>query len=446
MRAWFKCSKALESTGVHGFLGCPSVLYEKDLESFFSNATVHGDSVISCVQSKFVGISEELFAGSFALPTEGLTSMDEVPKDLIYDARSVFSASGEPIKTSCRILRRSHSRAISTNDSHSLWPQDKLVDILKDMVTTSSKQSKGGFCSPNLWFAEGCSKYDSGRGEDLPTSEDSYDQNCYIAKNKSISAEEVADDPQVEKVVKKAAAKMRPDPAAEPVAKRKRTTVGRGAPTEKSLAIRVSGDEKSDEEEIVEQGTEKERTAVEQPTVEEIVEEIVAKVIAETTEIEIEEPTTVETESRIDVSAITNYDVVISFKVLSNEEGPLVETEKEKETEKETAGKWKKFENIIDSEDTEPLSKVLKLTETSLYDEESMSIEDILRQIPEEMMLPSVMTEEATKIRFYRGIAFREVNWYKASLPQIDTDAKGNEPVVEEIIKGNCQTSCTTQS
>ncbi|KZV34448.1 hypothetical protein F511_24705 [Dorcoceras hygrometricum] len=94
--------KALESTGLRGFLGYPSVLYAQDLESFFSNATVHRDSVISCVQSKFVGIFEELFAGSFELPTEGLTSMDEVPKDLIYDAWSVFSASGEPIKTSCK--------------------------------------------------------------------------------------------------------------------------------------------------------------------------------------------------------------------------------------------------------------------------------------------------------------------------------------------------------
>ncbi|KZV29167.1 hypothetical protein F511_37796 [Dorcoceras hygrometricum] len=94
--------KALESTRLRGFLGCPSVLYEQDLESFFSNAVVHEDSVISYVQRKFVGISKDQFAGTFGLPTEGLTSMDEVPKDLIYDAQSVFSMSGEPVKTSCK--------------------------------------------------------------------------------------------------------------------------------------------------------------------------------------------------------------------------------------------------------------------------------------------------------------------------------------------------------
>ncbi|KZV24115.1 hypothetical protein F511_07239 [Dorcoceras hygrometricum] len=113
------------------------------------------------------------------------------------------------------------------------------------------------------------------------------------------------------------------------------------------------------------------------------------------------------------------------------------EKEKEKKTEKEAADKRKQVEKIIDSEDTEPLSKVLDLTETSLSDEESMSIDDILRQIPEKMMLPSVLAEDTTKIRFGHGIAFREENWYKASLPQIDADDKGKEPLVEEINKGN---------
>ncbi|KZV49705.1 hypothetical protein F511_30037 [Dorcoceras hygrometricum] len=134
---------------------------------------------------------------------------------------------------------------------------------------------------------------------------------------------------------------------------------------------------------------------------------------------------TVETESRIDVSAITNDDAVIRFKVLSNEEEHLVqkekeeekkgvETEKEKETEKEATDKGKRVEKIIDSKDTEPLSK----------------------QIPEDMMLPSVTEEEPIKIKLGRGIAFKEVNWYKASLPKIDPTDKGKEPLVEEI-KGN---------
>ncbi|KZV32323.1 Nucleoporin autopeptidase [Dorcoceras hygrometricum] len=59
----------------------------------------------------------------------------------------------------------------------------------------------------------------------------------YVAKNKNITTEEETDELQMEKDVKKAVAKRRLAPAAEPVAKRKRTTVGRAAPTEKYLSI-----------------------------------------------------------------------------------------------------------------------------------------------------------------------------------------------------------------
>ncbi|KZV18977.1 hypothetical protein F511_16969 [Dorcoceras hygrometricum] len=65
-----------------------------------------------------------------------------------------------------------------------------------------------------------------------------------------------------------------------------------------------------------------------------------------------------------------------------------------------------------------------------------MSIDDLLQQISEEMMLPSVTAEEPTKIKFGGGITFKEVHWYKASLPKINTTVKGKEPLVEEI-KGN---------
>ncbi|KZV17519.1 hypothetical protein F511_38354 [Dorcoceras hygrometricum] len=343
--------KALESTGLRGFLSCPSVLYEDDLLSLFAHS---------------------IFTDVFALPTEGLNSMDEVPKNLIYDARSVFSASGEPIKTSCkkkemkiefRLLNDIMAKSITfkagsfdavTHERFRLmtsihcglkinWSKI-LFEILKDMERRS-----------------------------LPTSEDPYSQNCWHLRcqKKSITAEEVTDETPVEIFVKKTAAKKRPALAAEPIMKRKRTTVGRAAPTEKNLAI---------------------VPVVQDPEPISVVPAEVAlcgKVIAETAEIEMEE--TVETESRIDVSAITNDDAVFSSNVLSNEEGPLVE--KEKETEKETTDKGKNVEKLIDSEDTDPLRKVLELTETSMSDEESMTIDDILRQIPEDMMQPSVTAE-----------------------------------------------------
>ncbi|KZV54603.1 dystroglycan-like [Dorcoceras hygrometricum] len=83
--------KALESSGLRGFLGCSTAIYEKDMVNLFENAIVRGDTVISSVQGVFVEISEEQFAGVFDLPTEGLTSVNVLPANRINEARRVFS-------------------------------------------------------------------------------------------------------------------------------------------------------------------------------------------------------------------------------------------------------------------------------------------------------------------------------------------------------------------
>ncbi|KZV42937.1 DEAD-box ATP-dependent RNA helicase 7 [Dorcoceras hygrometricum] len=96
---------------------------------------------------------------------------------------------------------------------------------------------------------------------------------------------------------------------------------------------------------------------------------------------------------------------------------------------------------MTDSEDTEPLSKDLEITDKSKSDEESMSIEDILKQIPEVMMLPSLTAAKITRIKFGHGIEIPGVNegdWYKASLPRIATSDKGKVSLVaKDEIKGN---------
>ncbi|KZV32687.1 hypothetical protein F511_26700 [Dorcoceras hygrometricum] len=94
--------KALESSGLRGFLGCSSGIYEADLAAFFQNALVRENSVVNTIQGKSVQITEEQFYGIFELPTEGLSDLSEVLKDLIFDARSIFSKSGEQVQTSCK--------------------------------------------------------------------------------------------------------------------------------------------------------------------------------------------------------------------------------------------------------------------------------------------------------------------------------------------------------
>ncbi|KZV44602.1 cell division control protein 2C [Dorcoceras hygrometricum] len=73
--------------------------------------------------------------------------------------------------------------------------------------------------------------------------------------------------------------------------------------------------------------------------------------------------------------------------------------------------------------------------------EELMSIDDLLMQIPDDMLLPSVSATEITKIRLGESISINEVqerDLYYASLPRISALDKGKEILEEdEPVKGN---------
>ncbi|KZV40645.1 hypothetical protein F511_31218 [Dorcoceras hygrometricum] len=163
--------EALEAFGLRGFLGCPAVVYEDALVDFFENASVRNGVVFSTVGGQIVKISEELFAESFELPVEGLGDLSEIPKDAIFDARSIVSLSGEQINLSgrknqmkmpYRLLCDIVAKAISvkagsfnaiTVEKFSLmtavvcgvkmnWAKF-LFGILKKMVAVKTKQAKG---------------------------------------------------------------------------------------------------------------------------------------------------------------------------------------------------------------------------------------------------------------------------------------------------------------
>ncbi|KZV40204.1 hypothetical protein F511_20237 [Dorcoceras hygrometricum] len=92
--------EALMASGLSGFLGCPTVLYEDALTEFFLNGSVRDGKVVSNICGKQVEISEELFSSTFELSVDGLTDLYEIPKDIVFDARSIFSFSGEQVSTS----------------------------------------------------------------------------------------------------------------------------------------------------------------------------------------------------------------------------------------------------------------------------------------------------------------------------------------------------------
>ncbi|KZV23105.1 hypothetical protein F511_06629 [Dorcoceras hygrometricum] len=329
-----------------------------------------------------------------------------------------------------------------------------LFDILKEMVDQSSKRAKG-YVAQICVSLKGDPNLTLGEAKTFPPLNilTVKTVGTYVAKNKSIADDETDESVAAKAAVvkKKVVPKKRPTTTIdEPILKKNRTLVGRDAPTEKGLTM-VPVVQNPEPISVVPATTPKaqrhhapkRKLVLQKGSDDEIFDSIIHQVIADTAAIETGEPDleeqvmtetteTVadETESRIDASTITNYD-----------EEPVVDTEKEKEAEKEkeiepVAAEGMSLEKITDSEDTEPLSKVLARTVKSMSDEDSLPIDDLLAMIPGDMMLPSVTVEEPTRIKFGRGIEIPGVNdgdWYKASLPQIAIIDKGKASLSRKI-------------
>ncbi|KZV44650.1 hypothetical protein F511_41784 [Dorcoceras hygrometricum] len=95
-----------------------AVIYEAALVDFFENASVREGVIISTVAGQLVEISEEWFAESFELPVDGLGYLSEISKDVIFDARSIVSLSGESSEfPASKILTdKTVHRFVSLND------------------------------------------------------------------------------------------------------------------------------------------------------------------------------------------------------------------------------------------------------------------------------------------------------------------------------------------
>ncbi|KZV43599.1 hypothetical protein F511_16491 [Dorcoceras hygrometricum] len=141
------------------------------LGDFFDTALIQGEDITGVISGKFVTISPTLFSTVFDLPTEGITNFSEVPKDKVYDARSLFSQKGLQIdvhgkkkfmKHEFRLLNDILAKAITVKagsfDSVTVerfqmmtavqyglkvnWGK-VLFNVLKDMVDRTQKKAKG---------------------------------------------------------------------------------------------------------------------------------------------------------------------------------------------------------------------------------------------------------------------------------------------------------------
>ncbi|KZV46882.1 hypothetical protein F511_21108 [Dorcoceras hygrometricum] len=331
--------EALLASGLSGFLGCSSAIYEAALVEFFQIASVRDGMFVSKVQGKPVTISKELFAGTFELSLEGLTDMHEVPHDLVSEARRAFSYHGKMLSTSCKkremefefrllndILAKSvivkagsfdamtHERFLMMSAIYGGVPINwgrLLFNIFKDMVTPAMRQAR-------VYAMQICVVLKNSPDLELRESKEfpplkiltAKIVGTYISKNRNIYVDE--DEPVVvEKPAekKKAVSKKRPAPTVgTPAVKRKRTigkaaqeaipiqmisAVTTPAPKRKTPKRRLtlpagSDDEIVDKEPAVESVVEQQR---EKTNVDDV-DNIIGQIITETTQMEtdMEEP------------------------------------------------------------------------------------------------------------------------------------------------------------
>ncbi|KZV18387.1 hypothetical protein F511_21527 [Dorcoceras hygrometricum] len=190
------------------FLGCPAVFYEAALTEFFENGSVRDGMVVSTIRGTVIEISENAFAAAFELSVDGLTDLSEVPKDLVFDARSLFSESKEQINWS-----------------------SLLFGILKDMVTPGSSQAKG-FAIQIFVLLKNVPGLELGESRAFPISRVLTEKTVhrYVVINEKVGGEEITDEPRVKKVPKtKATPKKRTAVFSvdEPILKKKRITKGK---------------------------------------------------------------------------------------------------------------------------------------------------------------------------------------------------------------------------
>ncbi|KZV41517.1 hypothetical protein F511_34877 [Dorcoceras hygrometricum] len=218
--------KALEANGLRGFLGCESVLYEKELEQFFDMALIQDGDITGAISGKYFSVSQSQFAEVFELPKEGLVSLSDVPKHLVYKARSIFLQSGEHVSThgkkrlmkyEYRLLNDILAKALTvkagsfdaiTNECFQMmtaihfglkfnWSK-VLFSVLKDMVDRTQKKAKGYAAQIGV-LLKIIPAITMGEGVPFPISKilSIKTVSTYIAMNHTIDARGQSDEPGV---------------------------------------------------------------------------------------------------------------------------------------------------------------------------------------------------------------------------------------------------------
>ncbi|KZV24667.1 hypothetical protein F511_35726 [Dorcoceras hygrometricum] len=444
--------KALESGGLRGFLGCKSVLYEPELEQFFDTALIQGGDITGAISGKYFSISPSMFAGVFELPTEGLSDFSDVPKNLVYDARKLFSKSGEPIVP--------HGKKKLLNKV--------LFGVLEEMVDRTVKKAKGYRAKisillnrdPALTMGEATPFPADTRGQ----SDEGGKMPVAIVKraSKSKKKSESTSDATVEIVSEVVGSKKRPAvEGSEPVVpKKRRTTKGKASASTANMdmeyvaqgAVPLQVIEPTPAvtaalPPVPKRNSRKRKLILSEGSDDDYVEESIGNVSHVSAE---------QMFTETDVG-----DIVFGDSTADNPEelAQWLENYISEGAEQVNESDSDRVQRPVDTVDVEQLfeTRNVKEAEGSKHPvvekdlaqavgskqiaKEFMSIDDLLLKIPDDMLLPSVTAAEITKIRLGESISINEVqerDLYYASLPRISTLDKGKEILEEdEPVKGN---------
>ncbi|KZV27890.1 dystroglycan-like [Dorcoceras hygrometricum] len=445
--------EALEASGLRRFLGCPAVVYEDALVDFFENASVRNGVVFSTVDSQIVQISEKLFAESFELPIEGLGDLSEMPKDAIFDARSIVSLSGEQINLSgrknqmkmpYRLLCDIVAKAISvkagsfnaiTVEKFSLmtavvcgvkinWAKF-LFGILKKMVVVKTKQAKGFAIQISLLLAT-FPAVDLGEASAFPASKILSKKTVlrFISINDRDGAEEISGVAKEKAVTKKRTAA---DIEAA-VPKKKRTSKKRSISSISSLEMVAVAEDAVPIQQVAKSLDVEEPKCSSADAVDLIIQQVLDETRADVAPADTSEPAVTVEKNWFD---LPYEDIVKQWEA----ENPVV-TASDTEDEDVATADVAPADEVQQAEEVEaPIS-----AEEVLSADETTSLDDILLSIPVDIPLPSTCME-VTQIKMGQMIKIPGVTkwtWFLKQLPRIPAEDKGKELLVEkDPVRGN---------
>ncbi|KZV20906.1 hypothetical protein F511_14920 [Dorcoceras hygrometricum] len=387
-----------------------------------SSSDMRDGLVVSTVHGVIVEISEQLFAETFELPVAGLTDLSDVPKDKIFYARSLLSASKSRF-----LLMTAITFDVKVNCG------SLLFGVLKAMVTPGSRQAKG-FAIQIGVLLQNVQGLVLGESKGFPKSRilEAKTVHRFVHINEKVGLDESAASPR-----KKRTTKGKPVVIAQEAVPPKFHDATTDAPVEQ-LSVPKRKSQKRKRKLVLEDAIEVDEPVpafMEQPAVvpvvegttedpDDVIEQILHQLdtVGATDSGEHPAPTTKESIPWFDLP------VFLARREAEGFVGSSSDTDEELIADQPTA------HLVPDAGDQPHVSETVAEGTT---DDELLSIKEHQARIPFNASLRSTLAPTITPIRFGQGIEFREVDAYKASLPQIDASDKGKGILVEDYVQGH---------